>query len=490
MKKILSLVLVLCMVLTSTFLLSSCAKVKAGELEDDANTTLNDALLKTYTAFFGDDMGALDIIKGYSEKGSLTVAAGGELLGGGSISATIYNSKGSNDAVLDADFDVQGIEGSLRLLATKNAIGLYFPALLGSEDTVAIIYDSVINNLKNSGLVDIFGLTEEQIDEIVNIAKEAKEAMQEDKAKYEKEFNELINEVYKLFDQNVTTEKVDVNGESVKCVVFTITLNNANLKLAVNKVIEKLIAPHIDAEMKAEIEASVNDAFTELDAETDILLKQQLAINTKTDTVAKYSVNLSVTEKESNETDSLSTYIAIGENEIKGAFTASGTGIEYASGDYSLTKSTSGDEVKYSFVLNGKTESVTVKLLDLTQTYNKKSGDFAINASVFKSALSTAKLELKGNAKATKDTLTVAINSVKAEGQELPLELTFTLKSLSEIPSMPENAVDIVGLTAEELQTLISKATETELGQLIFGGNGGEAYPDYNPDEYPDDWEW
>ncbi len=455
------------MILVSACVFSSCAKIKEDEVVSDTDSTLKDTLFKTYAAFFGDDMGAFNALKGYMEKGSLTVEGENVELGE-SYSITTYNNKYSKDEIIEASFDTEDFEGNLRFLLTQNAAGLYFPELLGSDATIAFVYDTVINGFASSSIADMLELTQEQINDVIGYALDLKEFMSGSAEDADEEEKSLINDLHKNFNQEVATEKVDVNGESVKCVVVTNTVTNANLRAAAIMIIDSAFAPNLDAQEVEDLKASINDYFDDYDENTQVNFKQQICINTKTDTIAKYSIEYSETDVESGTEETTKTHLTIGETEMKGAFSQEGTDVEYASGEYTLTKSTSGDDVTYKFLVTGNTETVTVKLLDLTHTYNKASGDFTVNANVFAEGFSPDKHVIKGNAKATSDTADIVISSISKNGVSEPITYRITMKALSELPTIPEDAIDLADASQAQIQGLLADLMSTDLGAWLI----------------------
>ena len=93
MKKILSLLLVLCMIATSCVLFSSCAKVSTKDVEKDPQATLSEAIQNTSASFFTDEANANKVINEALKSGSISVLfESPDLLGGmiTKISETIY----------------------------------------------------------------------------------------------------------------------------------------------------------------------------------------------------------------------------------------------------------------------------------------------------------------------------------------------------------------------------------------------------------------
>ncbi len=486
MKKILSVLLVVCMLATSCLFFASCNKVKAKDIEKDPTGALSEAMSNTTADFFGKNTDVSKILQqAFEKKGAIGISFESEdlddMLGEDfKVTETLYL-ENQERIVSDTQVTIMGETLAARIFGDKNGIMLNSKDILGDDTTYALNLDNLSQKLKDSILLEMAGLSEEELNEIFAMLDKAEEAMKKTAEENEKKFNDLVDAIYDLMEQTVTNETItNAEGKKVKCVVVTYTINNNNLKAIVEKVIDDVYSDFLDADMKAEMEEGLDEAFKEMNEAVEINLTAKVCIERKTNEVEMITFTGTVAPKESDEeTVTIDLKLVFGDTEISLAGEVK-VGEEVASVAVKMIKEEKDGGLKYELTANVamKMDGTSVDMELLKVTYDRKSaGDFVLSATIGTGASKT-EASIKGKVVTTDKEVTLTINEVKADKETIDgFVLTISVKVVDEIPAAPTDAKDVLTLTEGQIVDMVNAIQESKLFELIgsfAGGNQGE----------------
>ena len=156
MKKILSFILVACMILSSSVLLTSCnSGVKLKDIEENSVEVLSNVYENTGKKFYGEGLPLGEILTKASKGGSISILFESDTLMGDitSISETLYMNGDKKEFVSDTvvKYGEENLSG--RIFVDKNGLILNSQAILGSDKSLALKlekegYDWLINDYK------------------------------------------------------------------------------------------------------------------------------------------------------------------------------------------------------------------------------------------------------------------------------------------------------------------------------------------------------
>lgn len=465
MKKILSLLLVLCMIITSCVLFSSCAKVSTKDVEKDPQATLSEAIQNTSASFFTDETNANKVIDEALKSGSISVLfESPDLLGGliTKIGETIYFDGTNQKYVSDTNVTMNGEDMNARIFLDKNGVILNSSAVLGSDKSYALNFATLIDQLDESVLAQMAGLNEEALKSVTDAVTMIKDSFDQAAEENTEESKKLINDYLALLSQTVAQEKLEnADGKNEKYVVATYVLNNTTVKA----IAEKAIADtDLDETAKTEAKADIEETL----ANVTLDLSVKLYIHQKENQVSKVTVSGTVLDKETNETATVSAEITFSATEIK--LTASVTGVEEPmSATVKLTKEDSKESVTYKISVDGSQGSVSVNLFNAAYTYTKADGAIVLSADVYSEEGERSKFELTGKVTVTDTEASLEFNSLKMDDVTVTFKLVISAKKGGEIPATPTDAKDIVTMTQADWMTFMTEFQNSKVGKLIFG---------------------
>ena len=468
MKKLLSMILVLCLLASS---LIACSKVSTKDVEKNPQEVLGEALEKTGSQFFTDDAGLKPFTAAAMKEGSIAIsfesATVKEELGLGKITETIYFNKDQQKAVLDTAVNFRDKDLSARIFVDEKGILVNGASVLGSDTTYAIYPETLKTGFKESALAQMMGATEGEaltlMQETINaVAKAYMEAFEEDKKAAENRANELIA----TLQQTVTTEKVELSdGKNVKCVITTYTLTNETLRAFFDKVWEQTETDN--AELKAGYDEEVNNLLNS----ATINATAKLCINAKTSMIETFDLNGTVTvgaEGEQAQTVEINANATFTEDKISVVVAGKANGEAESKLTADIVRAEENGVVTYTLTAKAEDAGVSVELLKASYAYTKKTGDFVVSVRVNEDE-KTEEVSLTGNVKTEKNAATVAFNSIKAGEITVNFDLSITINKKAEMPAFPTEVKDVVTLTAEDIQKMMTDFQKSELGKLIFG---------------------
>lgn len=470
MKKLLSLLLVVTMI-TGCLFFASCSskKVSVKDFEKDPQAALNEALQNTNNAFFADDAKTKDIIEDATEKGSLTISFECADLADvfNNVTETLYMDSENGKIVSDTTVKIGGEELFARIFLDKNGLAANGESILGNNDTLLVNLATLTEKFGASAMVELFDIPAEALPQV-------EEALDATKKAYDELFdmvdgeaaNEIANKVYAAMNATYTTEDGTI--------VVTYTLNNATIKALAKLVMDEAMAMVPDMEdvsleledMEAQLEASME----QLDEMMTLSFTEKLYINQKSNKVEKMTIEGSAAPKEEGEepvTVSLTALYTDTKNSVDLTMTADD---ETVTAKAEFTKTEADGKVTYKLTTDVTAEGETRNMINVSYTYNKDNGEFALAADVFtEDGADRMAAELTGKITTTKDSATYEFNSVKVGTETVTFKLSLTFKALDSIPEIPADAKDVTTLTKGDWVDLVESIQNSDLGKLITG---------------------
>lgn len=453
MKKILSLVLVLSMLLAMAFTFTACDDLSVDDVKNDPIDALSTAGEKAFGAFFSDDYGMDDIVSDAAKEGSIDIYFAQEaLLGkGNSIAATLY--AGEKQALnLTAKMEGETYAGDI-FMDDKGVI-VSIPSLIG-DTAVGVFYETFEKNFKGSvmaQMMDIDTQTADILMQAIKTAKESYEASLLEASEQLEKAKEDVNAFLALMNPTYT----EGAANSEPCAVITYSLTNKTFRDIVTKALESIP----EGDMKDQIVSELNfDAIDEM-MTINGTIKVNLALSDAR--LVDFTIDLALTEKESNDTVAFTAGLTFTESEItlSGESTADDENIAF---NVSLKKTSENNLTIYalnaSATEDGKTESYDNIL---TYSYDHATKTFTLKVDADGSALS-----LKGNVITSKNSATIALTQIKADSVILELDLKITFNAKATAPQAPVSAKDIVTMTEADWEALGTAIENSPLFELL-----------------------
>ena len=481
MKKIVSSLLVLCLLVTGCLFFTSCGKVKAADLEENPQAVLNEAMKNTTSDFFEGDAKTGKVVKEALETGALTLSfASDDLMGGAltKISETIYMDAKNGKVVSDTLVTMGGEDLTARIFLDKEGLALNSEAILGSDKTLGINLTSFSEKFANSALVELFGIDRMTAQEIADTVAELKDQWMMNKEESQAKIEKLLNDIYAAMKQEASEEKIELpNGKKVKCVVASYTLSEETIRAALDKAVAEL---KLDEESKTSLNEMLDEAFASL----ELNLTEKIYINTKTNKVIKESITGTVTteiveydergvETKKKETATVNMEALFTDTEISVSIDV--TGIEEpASAKLALTKEKDGGKTTYKATLDVTEEGKTSNLLTASYSYNKDDGKIELVLD----ALSEEEegdgkretVKLTGKLETSDKEVKLTVDSVTTGSVTVTFEAVISFQTGVEIPAKPEGVLDVVELTQEDWMKIMTEFQTSKLGKLLMGG--------------------
>ncbi len=492
MKKILSVLLVLCMLASSVLVLGSCSK-KDKDAKNDPFTEIAAAFGNSASAFFGD-AAAQKVMDKASQKGSFDITLASDTLMGGlltEINEVIYIDSKNNTAVSDTALTIDKHKYNATLWGDKDGLAIKSESIFGNDDTLRLNLDSFIKNFEDSGLMDYLkdslGMPEEASAELLDMIASIGDMMDEEKASAtEKELEVMMAALYEILGHTETeAEMAGMDGKETKHKVVTFTLDNESLdklcKLVLEYIEKNADTAMIASEELITIKTTLNEALNQLDAMMSMEIKATFNINTKGNTLTSSILEAKLIPLE-NESQKI-------EASLEVAFTAEAftvkagakvEGVKYAV-DISVDKKTEGDTVTYEMVGALKTGNVKMDLFSATYMYDKKAGEIEFKGTVSLNENDSAEINLKALYKVTDTEITFELDALEissdsevffkmSRGDELKIVIT----AGEDAPVMDEDATDIMDMGAKDWERLVASVMESDLGQLLGNLGGGD----------------
>ncbi len=499
MKKIISTILLLCLVFSGCILLASCDKVKKNDLTKNPTETLSDTLSNTWAEFFKDGIGLYDVIDASSKKSSVEAYFESELLGEdiSRISATVYSDPVNNKYVLEAGAKYKGSDLTGTIFADKKGITAKSQSIFGTSDAYGFYFDSFIAKFKNSYLAELMSLDDETAQQVIDAVKKAQETLNNSAVENRDNAFDLGDDLFKIFGQTVTTEKVKVNNKNVDLLVLTYKIDNKSIELALDKIYNEYIK---EQDPNGDVKTSLDSTIQDMNENAAINVTVKANIIQKSNTLSNITVKGTISQIYTNTDTAYNSQTIVLDAAINFSDTAitikgsASDGNERYTFEANITKNVTKEAVTYNVTAKAGTKSVSINLIDGSIVFNKKSGSFAISANVFKDESSTYAFNMNGTYSISKKkSASFRITSVKLDGETVEFTLGITLNAKPNIPATPKNAKDLIDFKQNDWEKFVESMSNSDLVKMVNDLNGSDdSYvedPVYNYD-YDYDYEY
>ena len=547
MKKFLSALLALSMVLSACFLIASCSpaandgndgnndkdnknpvvgtEVSLDEIKNNTTLALATVMNNTINQFFGAPDTSDQVLVSAIDGGSIQFLFESDLLGDLSkISETVYMNGKDTKFVSDTVLTYAGEDLAARIFVDKNGFMLNSPTVLGSDKTLALNIESFFDNFSSSVLAEVLlgGETPAEYEEMFAQIKDMLKNFSFPTIELDPSVVEKVQELYAAVKMTVTEEKVD----GVDCIVVTYTIDNETIKELVNKLIDLLVEegkkmmssmmsslgdylPVSPDEMidqaLAGLGAGLEDAFVAMDATLDIDISIKLNINKATFSYDSIVIDGTVANPQAEEGDSLDNTGVVTGFDIVGKASFGSDKISFTGDiliegkednalgcDIVLNKEEKNNEVNYDLTVGASLKDRGELLFDgdlihATFNYNRENGNFVYSAEVctdFDGGESFIFI-LEGKYIATNESVTFEINGVTIDSISVRFRFAVIINAKADMPEFPADAMDVVELTEGEILDIMNEIQSSPLVEFI---NSMMPEEDYTEPEY--DWEY
>ncbi len=524
MKRTLSLLLVLSMILSFGLFLTACDKTGGGNETESKNDfpsesgslggsgstaeteeeTLGDPLkdpetmpnvyLNTVSTFFGGASDATtDLIKNAITKGSANLIYGEAYdEGAEKLNETLYWDLSAFKLVSQTAYTDAGDNTDVRfdIWADKNSIVASGESLFGSKDAYSVNIDTLRANLKGSEIAKLLEIPAEAMDEVVKVIDEYKKNINKDASA------ELEGLYKEIFDKCILLTKATMTTEGNR-LTMTYTIDNDAIKGALDFLADKCVSLAGDMLEKEEIDAlkeEINEAKIELDefAKYSIVIKEHMPKDTLTLEKLEMDVNITpVRTKDTAETyihNDGYNYVEYIDSFLEAPITAKLTvtfsarsiagSVEYDGGDEtfkgsaSIDKAIAGDITTYTLKVSGGSKNVTADLLKATLSYNKATGALTLSGDYMEDEDERESFSVDATLTISEEEIAAKLTKITMDGETVEMkngnELSISIKPIKALPAVPANAKDLVTLTKDELETLCRNMVSVPLGETVL----------------------
>lgn len=507
MKKILSVLLVACLLITSCLMFTSCAsKVSVKDVEKNTYETLNTAVDQFTTNFFGDDAGIDATVEKAMKNGSISFTFDSEdvLSGSGlkSVKGTIFTDEANKKSVMDLSVQTDSDTIDARLFVNKDGI------LISSNDFLngaayGIYPQKLVDNFNGSSLAQMMGISAEDAKEMVALFEEFAKSYKDAYEKAEQLAKDNTDKITEILKQKVESEKIEIEDKKIDCVKIVYTIDNKTIEDLFDFVLDeaKAMLEGVEGFNATDVDAQFKEAIDQLNKNADIDIEAVLYLDKKTGSLAKAVLDGSI-EAEGQKLQ-IDGEMVFGEKNITIEGDLKLDGEKLGGFEAEIEKTTKGDDITYDMDFSVSSGNVTVDVFTATYEYNKSSGDFKLSVALAKELTDSdekMKLDLTGNITKNENYASIAFDKLSFAGDTIDIGFKIEYDVAATIPAEPSNVKDVLDLTQADVEKIMEDFTNSKLGKMIadmmgsYEDNYNDPYYDYNygtQDETPVyDWEY
>lgn len=472
MKKLLSLVLILSMILSLGLVLVSCGDDEGSEpTKEEIIAAAPD---KTAEAFLNNPtlISALGIL---SEANGIELDLEcNESLLGGLTGITLSAVTSGNATSGLVSFELLGNEYSAEIFNSGKSYAIQCASLFGSDIALLIDLGTILDTLPESALGQMMGFSEIDTTTLETLKNMLSSAEGFDYAT-------ILSEISAIVTKAVADKTITVNGAEVNCISVSYTITNTEIEALMDLIFSKLPLDAISG--GADASASISSIKDEL-AKLNISLTTETLISYETGLLVETNGSFSIVSEQIPEANiSATTKTVYGDAEI-----TTTTSIEANGQTTTLVSSVKRSENNGKTVIESTTDltygDVTATLIHYSLTIDGE-GNFSLSLNEGISAIITnssssmdAEIGISGRIIVSDNTLSVNVTSLSYEQFSVALDLSITLTKGAVVKQIPSNAKDITTLTAEEIQALMTAVQTSPLVRLFASMFPGNDSPD------------
>ncbi len=503
MKKILSVLLVLCMLLSSCLVFSACGKVTEKKAAKDPFEIIATAWDTSLSSFFSDTKEIGEIDKEAGKMGSYQLILASDELDNGKlyeIDETLYMDHKGGALVSETKLTVAGTSYRASIWGDRESLALKSEAILGSKDTLMINFKQFLEKFEDSELKTALNLDEETTAQLLKSVEYLTKCFDEKNPPIpEEDVEKLTDDLCKILNQKIVEKEIAVGDEKKsKHIVISYSLDNDGWAELIDFYIGMIADYDIPVgDSVTEPEETLTEFLRKLNEDGTLNISCDFAIHAKSGALSQMDVDMSFRPKttaDGEETAENRVDIALSLAFTEDLLTLTGT-FEAAGEEYKveaeIEKTVKSDKTTYTFTAEAKTGNVRIDLLDATYTYDVKDGEIELEGFLALNEDDRATFDLKATCEVIKKksyTVTVDTFKLSSNGENLldfkksrNNELSFSVSVIDELPERDEDAMDIVDMDQKDIEKLLTDMENSSLSQLIGGlfGYDAEDVPDF-----------
>lgn len=445
------------MILACGFILVSSFEIRAEDIEKDAGAALGRAFLSTAGDFFVNDTDIVKVLAGALKKGSVSASmSADERLFGEDVSLDCgawFDSKNKKYA-MGSNVTLDGKDIDSSVMIERGGITLSSKSLFGGENALFVNFSDLSENFADSGLREsVFPENDaEYVYAVEQISRELGRIYEEC---FEGDRSTLFNDILKLMDQRVATEKLEVEGKQRKCVVVTYTVDNAAIKEIFDMIRSRTT---FDDEFKETLRVYVEELLGGLNESADIDLKLTLRIDQKAGRLVGMDLDLEIDKKAEDENDiKVSGTLTFGKEKIVlDAKVGYGKTVLYANAE--LVKTVNKNKSVYElFAGLSDKKGLEVDLCGGKIEYNRSSGDVSVSFDAYTLGKERLCVTLDGKIDVSRKKVEMRFDSMTQGGESVEFELALTFNKKDELPAPPEAVRNITDVGKDEWEDIFQK---------------------------------
>ncbi len=482
MKKRFASLLVLVLPVLCALLLTSCSGVTEKKAAKDPLGILSSALEQSFTDFFSGGADAREVVEKAVKKGSFNLILATDELADNrlnEIDETLYFDQKNDTVVSDTRLTVAGTSYRATVWGDKNSIAIKSESLFGNKNTLLLTFDRFIAEFEDSALKTV-GFSDKETQKLLEAMEYLRRSMDEkDPVIPEKDAEKLIKEICTILGQEVSTEEVAIGDASeAKHIVMTYTLDTEAVEGLCDLYLRVVKDYDIPAEDASETVESIKEELGDRNGKWEYVCKFYL--NAKSGALARLDVEAVDPTVVSDSATDIGLDASLSLVFTEDALTLTGTvktdGEEYTV-DAKAEKTAKGDKTTYAFTATASRGNIDIKLLNLTYTYDAKSGAMTLVGSVAVDEQDRVELDIAATCKVTKKEVNFTVDSaVFTYGKEELFEfkkdraneLSLVVKVLDEIPAMDEGATNIMDMNKGDWEKLLDDFEKSDVCTKLF----------------------
>lgn len=489
---------ILSMLISCAMLFTACDKLSVKDVEKDPAEQLFQSTKTTATTVV-NTCSPVEPLKKSLDKGTLSVELDNDEIGKIAVKLQMDAENAKSAASLSADVDGESL--SLNVYAQDNKLAIESEELF--DGAYGVDLATLSDDLKDSALLDLMGVTYEELEEYIGDLLEEIENFTSGTGEAEKKMNESLKELKDAIKKklNSTEISVVVNDETdVKAIVVTYAFDGETLYDIFEIIVDwyrdyitdvpdvygRLYDVDLD-ELDETLQQLLDSMKASLD-ESDLDITLKIALNPKTADIMR--ADFTMEGVVDGEEGKITAFIDLGKNPEKSekwtAELVSEGDDEKIEMSAEITRIDNDETFTRAIELSYKEDGETEKLIAEFE-HDKADKSYKASAEV-----DGGKVEIKGDLEYTEDSFAMTVDSIEVDGEKTEIGLKITAKAEADVPEMPEFE-NIFKLDSGKLEDLMLEIEEngSALAGMFGSSSADAAYPNYGyDDEYSDDYGW
>ncbi len=492
MKKILSVLLVLCMLALVAISFSACGKVDEKKATKDPGGVLTTAFDTALSSFFSDGTDLKKIQEKASEKGSYHLILASDNLGDGKlyeIDETLYIDRKGEAFVSESKVTSAGTVYRASIWGDKESLALKSESLFGNKDTLYINFNSFLKNFEESDLRAALGVDEETTQYILEIAAHLVQVLDgTDPIIPVDHRKDLMDDLYEILGQTIAEKDIAIgDGKKADHIILSYTIDNDTIAALFDFCADVIRDYELPGDEDIEEYVAMTDELVDaLNASGKLEIACAFYINARSGAMAQTDVEITFTptattsayttdvEDESDVVDLAFTMI-FGEDRLtlEGTLDADGSSYQITA---EATKKTKSGKTTYTFVADAQRGNVRIDLLEMTCNFDEKKGAIEMTGFVAVDEYDRMTIDMAATCETSKTEYVLSLESLLIRNGKEDVfdfkksrnnEVSLTVSVIENLPERDVDAEDIMDMTTADWSQLISDMEKSDIGKLL-----------------------